>query len=283
MQHDVIARETAHYQEHKRYILHFLERDRTECGRRLIRHILATWDRHLAFLDPAWVRGKRVIEVGCGNPRIVQYCKHLGATRAIGNDLSPAFVARGLRRPHNYAYDAVFPARHDDIELLYGDFNGPATKGLEVDTVMCFQSLHHIDLDAFVATCNRILTPGGRVVISDPVGDHPLRRIGNWVGRLSGLLSPDEAALTPGRVAAAFGERGFIETQRHSLNPTLEIFFHLTELLEPLSGALAFWLKAPLALLRPLEDRLERTLLQRRPRLGWRFFLVMHKPGGNYA
>jgi len=277
----VIERERAHYDEHRRYLLHFLECGRTEADRWLIRRTMLTWDRQLALLDPALFCSKRVLEAGCGNPRMLFYARRLGATRAIGVDLSPAFVARGLRHPLTYAGPHALPVEPEKIELLYGDFTGAVTEGLAVDTIICFQSLHHFDLERFAARCDGLLTPGGHVAISDPLGDHPLRRLGDRVGRRSGLLSPDERALSPARVVAAFAERGYSVVQWHSLNPTLEIYFQITELFTPLSGRLAFWLKLPLALLRPLEDRLERTLLSRRPRWGWRYLLVLRKDGGN--
>lgn len=275
----VVERERAHYDEHRRYLLHFLERGRTEADRWLIRRTLLTWDRHLALLDPGLFRGKRILEAGCGNPRFLFYARRFGATRAIGVDLSPAFVARGLRQAYTYAGPQALPVAPGEIELLYGDFTGPITEGLTVDTITCFQSLHHFDLARFAATCDRLLPPGGQVAISDPVGDHPLRRLGDRVGRWSGLLSPDERAYPPARVAAEFRERGFTVVQWHSLNPTLEIYFQLTELFTPLSGRLAFWLKLPLALWRPLEDRLERVLLSRRPQWGWRYLMVLRKGG----
>ncbi|MDP8225229.1 MAG: class I SAM-dependent methyltransferase [Candidatus Lernaella stagnicola] len=280
MSNELIAREFAHYQEHKRYLLHFLERDRTECGRWLIRATLATWDRQLAFLNPAWIRGRRVLEVGCGNPRVTQYFRHLGAAHAVGNDLSQAFAARGLRRSHNYAFDAVFPAPAD-TEIIYGDFTGSAVQDLTFDTVACFQSLHHIHLEGFVAACERVLRPGGHVLISDPVGDHPLRRLANAVGRASGLLSPDEKARCAQEVIDAFRGRGFDLVETRSLNPTLEIYFQLTELVTPLSPRLAFWLKTPMAWWRPVENWLEQRVLPRHPRWGWRYYLVFRKAGDN--
>lgn len=278
-----ISRERAHYDEHRRYLLHFLERDQTEARRWLVRRVLATWDRQLAFVPPTIVRGKHVVEVGCGNPRILQYFLHRGAARATGVDLAPAFVARGLARPHNYAADAVFPSRPADIEMIYGDFTGPACHGLTADTICCFQSLHHIPLEDFVDACDRVLPPGGHVVISDPVGDHPLRRLGNAVGRASGLLSPDEKALSSRQVIDAFARAGFSTLDVRALNPTLEVYFHLTELLTPLSSWLSFWLKLPMAVLRPLENWLEAAWLPKAPRLGWRYFLLLRKDGDGHG
>jgi hypothetical protein len=77
-------------------------------------------------------------------------------------------------------------------------------------------------------------------------------------------------------VLRMFEARGFEQILFRSLNPTLEIFFQITELL-PLPGRLAFYLKAPMALLRGFEDILEEHVLRRMPRLGWRYFMVLRK------
>jgi SAM-dependent methyltransferase len=271
----VIDRERAHYQVHGRYLLSFLERDRTESERWLIRRVLATWDRQLALLPSELIRDRRVLEIGCGNPRVLQYFAALGAAEVIGNDLAPAFVQRGFARPHNYAAGRAVAAI--DVPMRYGDATGQALRGLTVDTVTCFQSLHHLDLPGFVAACNGVLAPGGHVAISDPTGDHPLRRLGDAVGRGSGLLSPDEKARPAREVIAAFLDRGFELLVHRSLNPTLEIYFHLTELLAPYAPRLAFWAKALMAPLRPLDDWLEAHVLPRRPHWGWRYFLIFRK------
>ena len=276
---DAVEREKAHYDEHRRYLLHFLERDGSAFDRWLIRQTLKTWDRQFAFIDPELVRGRTVVEVGCGNPRVLFLFKQMGARRVIGVDLSERFVKRGLSRPRSYVYTYAVECRPDDVKLLFGDFTGPLGRTLEADVVACFQSLHHMELAAFVDTCAHILGPGGKVVISDPVGDHPLRWLGNLVGRAYGLLSPDERAISPKLVISRFEEAGFELESFRSLNPALEIYFHLTELLAPVSPALAFYAKLPMAVLRPLEDFLEATLLRLFPRLGWRYYAVFRKVG----
>lgn len=278
---NLLKKECAHYDEHRRYLLHFLDLDRTALDRWLIRQILRTWDRQIALIDPEMIRGKVVLEAGCGNPRFLFYFKKLGARRAIGCDLSERFVARGLKKDRTYVHTHAVPCPPDEISLLYGDVNGPVTEGLKADTIVCFQSLHHLNIAKFVVTCSRLLSPGGHLIVSDPMGSHPLRGLGNKVGRRTGLLSPSERAFPPEAVIAQFGEHGFEAVQIRSLNPTLEIYFQLTELLTTFSPKVAFYTKLPMAFLRPLESLLEGTLLRRAFRLGWRYFIVLRKsPGG---
>jgi len=274
---EILESECAHYNELRRYILHFLELDDTAFDRWLIRQVLRTWDRQIAFIDPIMIRGKRVLEAGCGNPRVLFQLKKMGAREAIGCDLSESFVARGLKRDRTYVYTDSPVCVPQDIRLIYGDVNGPATEGMKVDTVTCFQSLHHLGLTQFADTCTRLLEPGGYVILSDPMGNHPLRGVGDKVGRLVGLLSPTEKALSPHDVLQVFDERDFAVLQFRSLNPTLEIFFHLTELLMGNHPRAALYAKFPMAMLRPLETTLERTLLRLNYRFGWRYFLVFQK------
>jgi SAM-dependent methyltransferase len=222
--------ERIHYDEHRRYLLHFLELDGLTFDRWLIRQVLKTWDRQIPLIKQQWIRGKTVLEAGCGNPRILFYFRCLGAREAIGCDLSKQFVARGILHNQTYVYTSSIECKVGQIRLIYGDVNGPACEGLAVDTVTCFQSLHHLDLPRFAATCHRLLPPGGHVILSDPMGNHPLRTLGNLLGRRSGLLSPGEKALSPQKVIAEFTAQGFELQEYRSLNPTLEIYFQLTEL-----------------------------------------------------
>jgi SAM-dependent methyltransferase len=272
-----VEREKHHFQNHCRYILHFLAFDKNRFDRWLIRQVLKTWDRQIAFLDPTLIKDKVVLEAGCGNPRFLFLFKQMGAKEAIGCDLAHQFVALGLGLKHTFVHVYNPPTDEQEIRLIYGDVNGPVTEGVRADTITCFQTLHHLDLPKFAATCHRLLTPGGHVAISDPTLGHPLRRLGNWVGRISGLLSPDERALSPKQVTSEFERLGFTRIAYRPLNPTLEIFFQMTELLSPLSTRAAFYAKLPMVVLRPLEDLLEGTIVRLFPRLGWRYFLVFKK------
>lgn len=274
---EILERERIHYDRDSPYWLYFLELDDSAFGRFLIRGVLRTWDRQAVFIDPRMIRDKVVVDAGCGNPRMLFYFLQLGAREAIGCDLSDRFLRRGLERSRTYVHTRSLETDPEKIRFLLGDFCGAATEGLQVDVVSCFQSLHHFDLDRFVRTSSRLLRSGGRVMISDPVGNHPLRGLSNVVGRLSGLLSPDEKSFSPETVRERFVQNGFEVVQYVSLNPTLEIYFHLTGLLRFLPPRMVFYLKMPMVFLRPIENLLEATVVRLFPRLGWRYFFVFEK------
>lgn len=274
-----LHRERDHYEAKSPDLLRFLEQDDGPVARWLIRQVLRTWDRQIALLDPAWFRGRRVLEVGCGNPRMLFYFLALGAAEAKGCDLSRRFVDRGLGRRRTYVHTATLDVHPERIQLLHGDALGEALAGETTDTVVCFQSLHHFPLTRFADMCGRLLGPGGLVVISDPVGNHPLRGLADVLGRRSGIMSPDEQSHPPARVRAAFEARGFETLRLQALNPTLEPWFQLTELCLGRWPRAALFSKLPLALLRRVEDGLEAAVLSRWPWLGWRYLVVFRRGG----
>lgn len=258
-------------------LLHFLNRNGSRFDRWMIREVLKSWDKQLAFLDDSWIRGKVVLEACCGNPRVLFYFHELGARRLIGCDVAKEFVSAGLDASWTFVYDRRIVCGEPPFQMLLGDVeNLPLRRG-SVDTICCFQALHHVDMYRFGEECARILSPRGHLFLSDPVGTHPLRPLGDWLGRRFGPMSGDEKSYDPEKVIQVFQEAGFRTVEFLSLNPLSEIYFQLTELLTRFSKALSFYLKLPMGLLNRVEPLAERTLLRRLPALGWRFVLAMEK------
>jgi len=243
----------------------------------IMRQILKTWDRQIAFLDTDLIKNKTILEIGCGNPRMLFLFNELGAKRSIGCDLSSRFVEIGLSRPYTYVFKSKLKVQKERIEVTICDFYDLNKTNIKVDTICCFQSLHHFSLKKFIETCSNLLNKHGHVVISDPVGNHPLRKIADFVGRYSRLLSPDEQAYHLPTVRNMFEERGFEVLHFRALNPFLEIYFHFIWLLKFLPDSWKHLLRAPMGLLRPLDNFLEATLLKWAPSLGWRYYYVFQK------
>jgi SAM-dependent methyltransferase len=119
-------------------------------------------ERHF---PPRWthLRGRRVLEVGCGTGRHTVKLAGQG-NRVTGLDLSPGMleIARGKL--------ADFP----DVVLVEGDFlAGPARARGPFDALVAALVLEHLrDLPAFFAEARRLLAPGAELHVSEI---HPAR------------------------------------------------------------------------------------------------------------
>ena len=277
MMGDRIRREAEFFNSPHVNLLHFLNRGGGRFNRWLIHEVLKSWDKQLAFLDPSWIRNKVVFEACCGNPRVLYYFHLLGARSLIGCDVAKEFVSEGLGISETYVFDRKITCLMPPFQMILGDVENLPLQRSSVDTVCCFQALHHVDLHRFGRECERILVPKGHVYISDPVGTHFLRPIGDWVGRKFGPMSGDEKAYDPEQVIRVFEDAGFQLVKFLSLNPFSEIYFQITEILTSISSDLSFYLKVPMGLMNRVEPLLEKTVLKVYPSLGWRFVLAMEK------
>jgi 2-polyprenyl-3-methyl-5-hydroxy-6-metoxy-1,4-benzoquinol methylase len=128
-----------------------------EAGRRADAHV-ARYMLARQFVRP----GDRVLDAACG----------LGYGSAILNDGTLAESVLGVDRDEwaiRYAREHFGTRRHglsfetDDIAAL------TRLPPSSLDVVVSFETLEHIaDPEAFLATCQRLLTPGGRLVCSVP-------------------------------------------------------------------------------------------------------------------
>jgi SAM-dependent methyltransferase len=101
------------------------------------------------------VRGKRVLDAGCGHGPLMVALRHRGALVA-GFDLSPAMIDIAADRlgtgPDIRVADLSKPLPYDDDEF---------------DVVTCSLALHYVqDWAPALAELRRVLKPGGRLVVS---------------------------------------------------------------------------------------------------------------------
>jgi len=105
------------------------------------------------------IRGKTVLDLGCGSGESLCVLVHRGA-RAIGIDISPELIELARRRLREGRVDAdVRVGSAYDTELPDGS----------VDVVFCMSLIHHLDIPRVRDEMRRVLRPGGFVVLKEPI------------------------------------------------------------------------------------------------------------------
>lgn len=141
----------------------------------------------LAALDRAFVRGGRLLEVGCGTGWLSERLRAYGEVTAT--DLADEVIARAR-------------LAHPEVRFLAGDFL-TLDAGRDYDAVVCLETLSHfVDQASFVARLAACLRPGGRLVLTtqnryvferrDDVTPRAPGQVRNWVDAkgLRTLLAP---------------------------------------------------------------------------------------------
>ncbi len=148
-----------------------------------------------------------VLDAACGTGRLTA---HLAATHAvIGVDSSPEMLARAR-------------AKLPTVEFRDGDLSSLPLASESVTAAVCALALSHMpDLRAPIAELARVVSPGGRIVISNP---HPI--VTGIVGWRAWYARPDESrAFIPeyahwhGAYIDAFVAAGLVV--RRCLEPTI--------------------------------------------------------------
>ena len=102
-----------------------------------------------------FVKGKRVLDIACGEGYGTVALQKAGAAHVIGVDISEAVC---LHARSKYGLDARL-GRAEQIPLA----------DESVDVIVSFETIEHVpDISRFLDECVRILVPGGRLIISTP-------------------------------------------------------------------------------------------------------------------
>lgn|GEM_PF-883634 len=116
------------------------------------------------------IAGKTVLDYGCGRGQAS--LKYLGRGAVVhGIDISPEYIedaARSARRA-GYSEEQFHFAVMDAHTLEFDDDT--------FDLVVGFGILHHLDAEAALREIHRVLKPGGRVLLQEPLADNPLLKL----------------------------------------------------------------------------------------------------------
>jgi SAM-dependent methyltransferase len=126
------------------------------------------------------VRGKRVVDFGCGSGANSVHIALRGAALA-GVDISESLIR--LARQRLTANGVERTAR-----FVVGSAHDLPFESGSVDVVFGIAILHHLDLQLVAREVHRILKPGGRAIFQEPVRNS---RILRFVRRLIPYRAPD--------------------------------------------------------------------------------------------
>lgn len=168
------------------------------------------------------VRGKRVLDYGCGSAEGGVYLAKQGA-EVVGIDVSPGMLeaARNLARYHGVHIDTRvvtserIPAESDEFDLIYG--NGV---------------LHHVNLDSAIPELARILRPAGQACFIEPLPYNPVINVYRKMAHE--VRTVDEKPLTFSDVERFRGYFGEVSHHEFWLT-TLSVFlkFYLIDRVNP--------------------------------------------------
>jgi len=124
---------------------------------------------HASWVRPAFerlgdVRGRRVLDLGCGHGMAAVVLARRGAA-VTACDLSPGYVAEARRRAR---------ANETDLRCCVADAEQLPFADGEFDAVWGHAILHHLDVLVAARELRRVLRPGGVAVLCEPWAGNPL-------------------------------------------------------------------------------------------------------------
>ena len=102
-----------------------------------------------------FVEGKRVLDVACGEGYGAAALQKAGAAQVVGVDLSDA-ACRHARQKYG-------------LDARVGNAERMPVPDKSVDVIVSFETIEHLDNpNRFLDECLRVLSPGGRIIVSTP-------------------------------------------------------------------------------------------------------------------
>jgi ubiquinone/menaquinone biosynthesis C-methylase UbiE len=120
------------------------------------------------------IAGKRVLDYGCGRGESSLY--YLSREALVsGIDISSTYIEAARAAAKNAGYS---PATWDFNVM---DAHAMSFDEGTFDLVVGEGILHHLDADLAMKEIWRVLKPGGRVFLQEPLADNPLLKIFRWL------------------------------------------------------------------------------------------------------
>jgi SAM-dependent methyltransferase len=173
------------------------------------------------------VRGKRVLDFGCGSGENCLLLARRGA-KVIGVDISESLIRVAVRR---LAVNGLGGA----AEFVAGSAHDLPVQAGSIDIVLGIAILHHLDIDASSREVHRVLKRGGRAIFQEPVRDSKfIKAVRSAIPYTAPDVSPFERPLTSAelhRFASPFSQRQIRAFSLPFVNltqavPTLRRYIH---------------------------------------------------------
>lgn len=150
------------------------------------------WDmrqRELLVRTLGDVRGRRVVDVGCGTGRMARFFAAAGAREVVGVDFSPSTVAAArAETSHTSQADAKIRFAVGDVVAGLDDVGAGTFDDAVVLGCLSVACRDEASLEKAMGNVARLVKPGGRVLIMEPIHRSPLLRrvlhlgIEEWIG-----------------------------------------------------------------------------------------------------
>jgi len=170
------------------------------------------------------VRGRRLLDLGCGPGELAVWLAQQGAA-VVARDISAGMIgiARALARRCGVEGRIAFDAGPGE-ELPYADGSFDAVFGHDV--------LHHMEIGRALGEVRRVLRPGGVAVFAEPLGHNPI--LNRYRRASPETRTSDEAPLLFSDFARL--REGFSRMRHrefHLLTMALFLWFRVVERLDP--------------------------------------------------
>jgi SAM-dependent methyltransferase len=236
-------------------------------------------DRWTTYLDEDELEGKAILDICCGDGRVVKYATRLGTRLAAGVDLSIESLKKG-RCSEQFAFLGGRFSAEGDFYLMKASAEALPFRTDSFDVVFLIRAYHHIhDTVALLNSVQRVLKPGGLVFVLEPRGDHPLRVLADLVGRRSGVLTPDEQVVVESELVSGF-ERHHMHSERtFRFSLVSEILNQSSRMLQTRLPRLGAIIRRLNAFMLPAERLLEKVIVGCWRRLAYMSLFVFRNSG----